>query len=86
MKTVLFVPGYQEGIDSRDYRKTIQAIPSKTIYFYGETELKSWPNISYRHKAISSLPVVSEVFIPEATHDVTSDVYTKAIQKELEKV
>lgn len=29
MKTVLFVPGYQEDIDSRDYRATIRAIEKK---------------------------------------------------------
>lgn len=56
-------------------------IPLNTIFFYGELELKLWPDINYRHKITKKMPGAKEIIIPHAKHDVTSDVYVKAIKE-----
>ncbi|MEO8691777.1 MAG: hypothetical protein ABI397_03280 [Candidatus Saccharimonas sp.] len=61
----------------------VKSVPTNTIFFYGETELKSWSDIHYRHKIVDKVPNVKETFIPNAKHDVSSDVYIEAIKKEL---
>lgn len=63
------------------FTELVKKIPSNTIHFYGEIELETWPDVSYRHKIITSLPNMSEVFIPDARHDVASEVYVEAITK-----
>ena len=56
-------------------------ITSKTIFFYGSTEIESWPTIDYRQKAIEGSSNMSVVIVPGGEHDVTGEAYVSAISK-----
>ncbi len=66
------------------FAELVETIHSQTIHFYGDVELKTWPDVTYRHKLIEKLPNMSEVFIPDAKHDVASEVYCEAIKKAID--
>lgn len=62
------------------YKKLVKQINSKIKYFYGEIELTTFPDISYRHKISNANPHMQTIFIPNAKHDVASQVYIDAIE------
>lgn len=64
-----------------NFSELIHKITSHMVFFYGETELKTWSDISYRHKILESVPRAEEILIPNGKHDVTSDEYINAIEK-----
>jgi len=63
------------------FTKLVKKIAAHTVLFYGDLELKTFPDISYRDRATKALPEIKKVIIKGAKHDVASDVYTKAIEE-----
>lgn len=66
------------------YKSLIKHISSKTIFFYGEVELMTFPDITYRHAITRRMSYMKTVLIPNAKHDVASDVYIDAIETEIQ--
>lgn len=54
-------------------------IKTKTIYFYGDLELKRWPDISYRNQALKSFGNNQTKVIQGVGHDVANSNYVTAI-------
>lgn len=65
------------------YKNLIKRINSKIIFFYGEVELTTFPDITYRHKIARASSNMQTILIPDAKHDVTSQVYIDAIKREI---
>lgn len=65
------------------FTKLVESIKTPTTYFYGELELKTFPDISYRKKALKDKQNATEVYIPGGKHDVTSPEYVEAIKTSL---
>jgi hypothetical protein len=65
------------------FSKLIKRITSKILFFYGDLELKKWPDISYREDVIRKLPMMKIRIAIGAQHDVTSDAYIDAIKEEI---
>jgi len=87
-----FKPSWRRSIGHRradsfkalHFTSLIQHLSSSdVIFFYGDKELKTWPDIQYRHDTLAMLPGVREIFIPEAKHDITSDAYVQAIKESI---
>ena len=73
-----------EAFKKLNFTSLVKRISSKTIFFYGDLELKKWPDIEYRNKAIAQLPNTSVVIAVGAKHDVSSDAYVAAIKKAIQ--
>ncbi len=65
------------------FTELVQKIHAPTIFFYGGAELKKWPNIDYRSKAINGIPTMTVKIAEGAEHDVTSDSYVAAISESI---
>ena len=69
----------QESFMKLEFARLVKLISSDMLFFYGETELKHWTDITYRHSVVAKIPRAQEIFIPHAKHDVTGDPYIEAI-------
>ncbi|MFZ2126204.1 MAG: alpha/beta hydrolase [Candidatus Microsaccharimonas sp.] len=63
------------------FTKLVKKISVDTILFYGDMELKTWSDISYRDRATKALPKMKKVIIKGAKHDVSSNTYIAAIKE-----
>lgn len=71
----------EDSFKSMSYKKLIKQIDSKIKFFYGEVELTTFPNITYRHEIAKSSSNMQTILIPDAKHDVASQVYIDAIER-----
>ncbi len=62
------------------FKKLVKRITSKIKFFYGEVELTTFPDITYRHKIAKANSHMQTVLVPNAKHDVASKVYIDAIE------
>lgn len=74
----------EDDFKTLSYRYLIELISSKIKFFYGEVELKTFSDISYRHKIAHNSSNMETILIPDAKHDVASDVYVDAIANALQ--
>ena len=56
-------------------------ISTKTHYFYGDLELRKWPDIGYRNELVKKLSNADTVIAIGAEHDVATETYIEAIKK-----
>lgn len=59
-------------------------LTTKTLYFYGEQELKVWPDITYRERAIEGNEHTEVIIVKDAGHDITNSHYIQAIVDTIE--
>lgn len=73
----------EDSFKALSYKKLIKQIDSKIKFFYGEAELTTFPDITYRHEITKASTNMQTVLIPGAKHDVASQVYIDAINHEM---
>lgn len=73
----------EDAFKALSYKKLIKEIDSKIKFFYGEVELTTFPDITYRHDIAKKSPSMQTILIPGAKHDVASQVYVDAVEREI---
>ncbi len=73
----------KDSFKALSYKKLIKQIKSKIKFFYGEVELTTFPDITYRHEIAKASSNMQTILIPGAKHDVASQVYIDAIEREI---